>query len=219
MQRKPIIYIVDDEREVLEAVSHLVQPIEAEVRVYSCADDFLASFADDGPGCLVLDVRLPGMSGLELQSRLAAAGRHIPIIVVTGHADVRMAVDAVKHGAVNFLEKPFRPQELFEEIQKALRADIENWRLRDDEQCLERQLAQLKPGERAVLELIGQGKTNDEIADSLHLSVRGVEARRAKAMKILAVTSKSELLQLLRGGSPPTLPHSQKAGEASERIA
>jgi FixJ family two-component response regulator len=202
MQRKPIIYIVDDEPQVLEAISHLVKPIEAEVRTFSHADHFLAGFADAGPGCLVLDVRLPGMSGMELQSRLAQAGCHIPIIMLTGHADIRMAVDSVKRGAVNFLEKPFRPQELFEEIQTALRADVENWKRRDEEQSLERKLAQLTPGERAVLERIAQAKTNDEIAAELELSVRGVEARRAKAMKTLAINSKSELLQLLRGDLP-----------------
>jgi two-component system, LuxR family, response regulator FixJ len=193
---------VDDEPQVLEAISHLVEPIEAEVRSFSNGNDFLCNFADDGPGCLVLDARLPGMSGMEIQSRLAESGCQIPIIIVTGHADVRMAVDAVRAGAVNFLEKPFRPQELFEEIQKALRADIESWKHRDEEQSLERKLAMLKAGEREVLDLIVQGKTNEEIAQELALSVRGVEARRAKAMKVLHVSSKSELLRLMRSHSP-----------------
>jgi RNA polymerase sigma factor (sigma-70 family) len=110
-----------------------------------------------------------------------------------------MAVDAVKAGAVNFLEKPFRPQELFEEIQKTIRADIDAWQRRDEEQNLERKLAALKAGEREVLDLIMQGKTNEEIAKELELSVRGVEARRAKAMKTLRVDSKSELMRMLRG--------------------
>jgi RNA polymerase sigma factor (sigma-70 family) len=139
------------------------------------------------------------MSGIELQKRLAESGCRLPIIIVTGHADVRMAVDAVKAGAVNFLEKPFRPQELFEEIQKTIRADIEAWQRRDEEQNLERKLATLKVGEREVLDLIMQGKTNEEIAKELQLSVRGVEARRAKAMKTLRVDSKSELMRMLRG--------------------
>jgi FixJ family two-component response regulator len=141
---------------------------------------------------------MPGMSGLELQSRLAQAGSQIPIIIVTGHADVRMAVDAVKAGATNFFEKPFRPQELFDEIQKTLRKDVENWRRRDEEQNVERKLSMLKVGEREVVDLIMDGKTNEEIASELQLSVRGVEARRAKAMRTLRVDSKAELVQLLR---------------------
>jgi two-component system response regulator FixJ len=194
---KPTIYIVDDEPQVLEAISHLVKPIGVHIETFARADDFLDAYHNDGPGCLILDVRMPGMSGVELQSRLAQSGFHLPIIIVTGHADVRMAVDAVKQGAAYFLEKPFRPQELFDEIQKALRADIEAWRRRNEEQDIEQKLAQLKPGEREVLNRIKEGKTNEEIAEELKLSVRGVEARRAKAMKTLRVDSKTELLRML----------------------
>jgi FixJ family two-component response regulator len=195
---------VDDEPEVLEAISHLVKPIEAEVRTFSRADAFLSNFQDEGPGCLILDVRLPNMSGMELQSRLAEIGCKIPIIIVTGHADIRMAVEAVKKGALNFLEKPFRPQELFEEIQKALRSDTERWQRHDEEQSLEKKLGLLKSGEREVLDRIMEGKTNEEIARELDLSVRGVEARRAKAMRTLRVDSKSELMRMLR--SPASCP-------------
>ncbi len=208
MPRKPTIYIVDDEPEVLEAVAHLVKPIEAEVRTFSRADDFLNDFADDGPACLVLDVRLPGMSGMELQARMNQAGIPIPILIVTGHADIRMAVEAVKAGAVNFLEKPFRPQELFEEIQKSLRLDIERWKRHVEVQNVERKLAVVTPREREVLDLIAQGKNNDEIAQELQISVRGVEAQRAKAMRTLRIDSKSELMQLLRVTSPRRSPRS-----------
>jgi two-component system, LuxR family, response regulator FixJ len=197
MQRKFTIYIVDDEPDVLESIAHLVQPIGADVKTFSDTDDFFSKFNYDGPGCLILDVRMPGMSGMELQMRLVETGCHIPIIIITGHADIRMAVDAMKAGAVNFFEKPFRPQELFDVIQNSLRTDIDAWQHRDEEQCIERKLALLKEKEREVLELIMQGKTNEEIAGDLQLSVRGVEARRAKAMKILRVDSKSELMRLL----------------------
>lgn len=203
MQQKPTIYVVDDEPQVLEAIAHLVQPIGAEVKTYSRADEFLSDFKDDGPGCLVLDVRMPGMSGLELQARLKENGCDMPLVIVTGHADVRMAVDAVKAGAAGFLEKPFRPQELFDQIQKSLRADAEAWRSREEGQNVERKLRHLKAGEREVLALIAKGKTNEQIAEELHLSVRGVEARRAKAMKTLRVDSKAELLRVLRGGQAP----------------
>jgi two-component system, LuxR family, response regulator FixJ len=198
MFRKPKIYIVDDDPQVLDAISQLVEPIDADVETFSRADDFLRKFHDNGPMCLVLDVRMPGMSGLELQTKLAQAGCHIPIIFVTGYADVRMTVDALKAGAANIFEKPFRPQELFDEIQKLLREDIESWLRRDEEQCVEQKLKVLRPREREVIDLIAEGKTNDEIAKELQLSLRGIEARRAKAMKTLRVDSKAELMQLLR---------------------
>jgi two-component system, LuxR family, response regulator FixJ len=198
MQRKPTIYIVGHEPQVLQSITLLVKPIGAKIRTFTRADKFLNSFHYEGPGCLVLDVFLPGMSGMELQMRLTQAKCQIPIIIIAGHADIRMAVDAMKAGAVNFLEKPFRPQELFEEIQKSLRTDIEVWKCSKEVQCLERKLAILKTGEREVLKLIQEGKTNKEIAQELQLSIRGVEARRAKAMKTLRIDSKTELMKFMR---------------------
>ena len=206
MQRKPTIYIVDDEREVLDAIAQLVQPIGAEVKTFSRADDFLSYFHDDGPGCLVLAVRIPDMSGLELQARLVQTACQIPVIFITAHADVRMAVDAMKTGAVNFLEKPFRPQELFDEIQQSLRSAIATWKHYDKEQSIQRKFALLKSGEREVLDLIKEGKTNERIARELQLSVRGVEARRAKVMRTLRVDSKSDLVKLLRVCIPQKSP-------------
>ncbi|MCC6124892.1 MAG: response regulator transcription factor [Pirellulales bacterium] len=212
MEQKTTIHIVDDEPRILEAIAHLIKPIDAEVKTYADAEEFLRDFRDDGPGCLVLDVRMPGMSGLELQTRLAEDGYTLPVVIVTGHADVRMAVDAVKAGAVSFLEKPFRPQELFDEIQRAVRADAEAWRRLDEAQNVERKLAPLKAGEREVLALIAKGKTNEQIAEELHLSVRGVEARRAKAMKTLRVDTKAELLRLLRNHAKTPQPDRNAAG-------
>ena len=198
MHRQPTIYVVDDESQVLDEITHLVEPIGANVETFSRADDFLSKFLNDGPACLVLDVRMPGMSGLELQARLTQAGCQIPIIIVSSHADVRMAVEAMKAGAADFLEKPFRPQELFDGIQKLLRMDIESWQHREEKQSIEQKLVFLKAGEREVLNLIMEGNTNEKIAKKLKLSIRGVEARRAKAMKTLRVDSKTELMQLLR---------------------
>ena len=206
MQRKPTIYIVDGEREVLDAITQLVKPIGPEVKTFTRADDFLSYFHDDGPGCLVLAVRIPDMSGVEIQARLVQAGCQIPVIFITGHADVRMAVAAMKTGAVDFLEKPFRSQELFDEIQQSLRSSIEKWQQRDEEQRIECELALLKSGEREVIDLINEGKTNEQIARELQISVRGVEARRAKAKRTLRVDSKSDLLKLLRGCTPQKSP-------------
>lgn len=198
MARKSTVYVIDDEPDVLETVAALVRPIGAGVETFATAEDFLSSFQHDGPSCLVLDVRLPGMSGLELQKRLSRAACTMPVIIITGYADVRMALDAIQGGAANFFEKPFRMQELFDQIQKSLREDSEWWRRHDEEQGVERRFSLLKAGERAVLERVAEGKTNEEIAGELELSVRGVEARRAKAMKALRVDSKAELMRLLR---------------------
>jgi two-component system, LuxR family, response regulator FixJ len=198
MLRKPTVYVIDDEPDILDIVAGLVRPIGAEVVTFGAAEDFLTGFQHDGAACLVLDVRLPGMSGLELQKKLAQANCTIPVIIVTGYADVRMALDAIRDGAVNFFEKPFRMQELFDQIQKSLREDGEWWQRHEEEQSVERRLALLKAGERAVLDRVAEGKTNEEIAKDLQLSVRGVEARRAKAMKTLRVDSKAELMRLLR---------------------
>jgi two-component system, LuxR family, response regulator FixJ len=205
MQRKPTIYIVDHEPQVLRSITLLVKPIGAKIRTFTRADNFLNNFHYEGPGCLVLDVFLPDMSGMELQSRLTQAKCQIPIIIITGHADIRMAVDAMKAGAVNFFEKPFRPQDLFKEIQKSLRNDIEVWKRIEEVQSLERKLAILKTGEREVLHLIQEGKTNREIAQELQLSVRGVETRRAKAMKTLRIDSKAELMKFMRISSSRNL--------------
>jgi FixJ family two-component response regulator len=127
MQRKPTIYIVDDEPGIVESLTHLVKPTGADVQSYSSGEEFLKNFRPTGPACLVLDVRMPGMSGLEVQRRLAMAGHGIPVIVITGHGDVKMAVEAVSRGALSFWEKPFCPDALLGEIRAALQRDEEEW--------------------------------------------------------------------------------------------
>jgi two-component system response regulator TtrR len=153
----------------------------------------------------VLDVRVPGMSGMELQRQLAAAGSTLPIIFVTGHADVRMAVDAMERGACGFLEKPFRPQELCEKIQSAVRRDVDAWRRREEQAGAAARLARLTPAERKVADRVAAGKTNKMIAQELFLSTRTVEAHRARLMHRLGIGSRTELVGLMaaaRGGSP-----------------
>lgn len=206
IRRKATIYIVDDDPKVLKSLAQSVKPTKIRTKTFSRVVDFLDFYSADGPGCLVFNMWMPGMSGGELQSLLAKEDVKVPIIFIADHADVRMAVSAIKAGAANFFEKPFRPQEILEEIHKAIRADIETWKHRYEEQKNESRLAQLKMGERKVIELVMEGKTNKDIAKLLQLSVRGVEARRAKAKKILQVGSKGELLQLLRTTARKTTP-------------
>jgi RNA polymerase sigma factor (sigma-70 family) len=192
------VFVVDDDPAINEAVAELVELIGLKVSTYTSATDFLEDFQPRGPACLVLDIRMPGMSGLELQRKLADAQRSLPVVVITGHGDVRMAVEAMKLGAVEFLEKPFRAQDLCDSIQKAIRVDEENWRNRQRQEQVEQTYERLTSAERQVMDLVVAGKTNKLIAEDLGLSVRAIEDRRARMMKKLGVTTRAELLNLAR---------------------
>jgi FixJ family two-component response regulator len=202
---QPLVHVVDDDPAVTRLLADLVKAIGLEVAAYRSAEEFLEACQPSGPGCLVLDVRVPGMSGMELQKQLTAAGSTLPIIFVTGHADVRMAVEAMERGAFGFLEKPFRPQELCEKIAAAVRLDSEAWRRREEQQAAAGRLAQLTPAQRKVADRVVAGKTNKMIAQELGLSIRTVEAHRAGLMQRLGIGSRTELVGLMaavRGECP-----------------
>jgi RNA polymerase sigma factor (sigma-70 family) len=197
MKPKPTVHIVDDDPDVIEALSDLVGTIGLTAETYQSAEEFLEKYKPTGPGCLVLDVRMPGRSGLHLQKEIAACGDGPPVIILTGHGDVSTAVEAMKRGAMDFIEKPVQPQRLCDLIQEAISRDEQVWRQREEEESVERRLARLTPAEREVLDLIAAGKTNKEIGQKLGLSVRGVEHRRAKLMATLEVKSRLELLEFV----------------------
>lgn len=196
MKAKATVHIVDDDPAVLRALSELVEMVDLRAECYTSGDEFLKAYEPAGPACLVLDVRMPGMSGLELQKELLKTGITLPIIMITGHGEVRMAVEAMSAGAFNFLEKPFRSQELCDNIQKAIRLDEEKWRRHRQREQTDRRIGNLTPAERSVMELVVAGKTNKMIAEELGLSVRAIEDRRARMMKKLGVKSRAELLEL-----------------------
>ena len=198
MRTEATVFIVDDDPAVIRLVTELAGAIGLRAQSWSSADAFLAAYAPTGPGCLVLDVRMPGMSGLQLQEELNGRGATLPIILITGHADVRMAVEAMKAGAFEFFEKPFRTQDLCDKIQEAVKLDKEKWQRRKERQNAESRIGSLTPAERQVMELVADGKTNKEIAAELDLSLRAVEDRRARMMKRLQVKSRAELLRLLK---------------------
>jgi two-component system response regulator FixJ len=202
MSAQPIVYVVDDDPAVNRLLAEVVKGIELNVEAYESAEKFLEAHNGTGPGCLVLDVRIPGMSGMELQRQLTAAGSTLPIIFVTGHADVRMAVEAMEHGAFGFLEKPFRIQELCEKIQNAVRRDMEAWRRREEREDAAGRLAQLTPAERKVADRLTAGKTNKMIAQELGLSTRTIEAQRARLMERLGIRSRTELVRLMAAVAP-----------------
>ena len=196
MSDEVTVYLVDDDPAALRALTALVKVVFPRVKAFSSAAEFLAAYRQQ-PGCLVLDVAMPGMSGLELHRKLIHDKITLPVVFVTGHGNVPMAVEAMQMGAVNFLEKPVQEQELWSSIRRALELDVQNRRRFARRQRAEERLAQLTPGEREVLNLILEGRMNKEIATDLGLSTRTVEDRRAKLMVKMGAKSLAELVQLV----------------------
>lgn len=191
MTAEPTVFVVDDDAAVGRALAGTSKALGHPVRTFGSAAEFLAAYAGE-PGCLVLDVRMPGMSGTELQRRLADAGTELPVVMISGHADVRTAVEAMTLGALTLLEKPFRLDELLEHVRGALARDAA---ARAGGAAAK--VAALTAKEREVLDLIAAGMTNRDMADRLGLSVRAIEDRRARLMKKVSAGSVAELVKLL----------------------
>ena len=194
---EPTVFVVDDDPGVGDAIRLLLRSVGLRAEAFLSAKEFLEAFDPDRPGCLVLDVRMPGMSGLDLQSHLEDLGSAMPIIFVTAHGDIPMAVDAVKAGALDFIQKPFRDQELLDKIQEALATDRDT---RAEEQEIEEvrsRMESLTPRETEVMELVVAGKPNKNIARALGISQRTVEIHRARVMEKMQVRSVSMLVQLV----------------------
>jgi FixJ family two-component response regulator len=195
--QQPTVFLVDDDEPVRQAVSLLLRSAGLPCETFASGDEFLAAFDPARPGCLVVDMRMPGMSGLDLQARLQEAGHAIPVIVITGHGDVPAAVRALKQGAVDFIEKPFNEQILLDAVNRALARDRESRSHRHDlERCRER-LDALTEREREVMNLVVDGQPNKIIADRLALSVKTVEYHRGNVMAKLQVESVADLVKLV----------------------
>jgi FixJ family two-component response regulator len=193
---EPIVFVVDDDRAMRESLSWLLDSVGLRVRSYATAADFLADHDPAQPGCLVLDVRMPGMSGLDLQAELARRGVELPTIVITGHAEVSMAVRAVKAGAIDFIEKPFSDQLLLDRVRQALEVDLEAREVRRRREDARRRLATLTQREREVLNLVVAGRSNKEIASELGVATKTVEVHRAHVMSKMCVDSLAELIRI-----------------------
>jgi FixJ family two-component response regulator len=190
------VLVIDDDPDARQSLEFLIRSVGLNIRSYASAAEFLASPDLASAGCLVLDLRMPGMSGLELQDRLNEMNVGIPIILLTAYAEVPIAVKAMKAGAIDVIQKPYSQQVLLDRIQQALATDRANrQRVRDIKNARER-LARLTPGERDVLERLRAGKSNKEIASELGLTRRGIEARRANIMKKLEADSLADLLRM-----------------------
>lgn len=197
----PTAYVVEDDESIRTLWKWLMESNGIAVRTFNSAPEFIAEYQSGAPGCLVLDLRLPGMSGLELQEHLKRNQIDIPIIFVTAHGDVRTAVTAIKEGAVDFIEKPFSYRQAVSIVEKAFERDAENRQRRTRHAQAASRIALLTDRERAVLQRVIEGKQNKIIADELALSVKTVEAHRAKVMEKMGVDSVAELVQLTLGFS------------------
>jgi FixJ family two-component response regulator len=198
-----IVYVVDDDTAMAESLSWIIESVGLKSKIYTCAQDFLNDYNPDQHGCLLLDVRMPGMSGPELQTKLLALSAKIPIIFISGHGDVPLAVRIMKAGAVDFLTKPFNDQVLLESINRALRSDKINREKQQENAQAEAKFALLSPREAQVLQGIVAGKQNKVISSELNISLKTVEAHRASVMKKMGVRSVPELVKLvLTNGTP-----------------
>lgn len=196
LSKAGVVYVVDDDPLVLELLRDLVATIHVEVRQFSAAKDFLAAFAPQPVECLVCDLRMPDIDGLALQRELNALNIAPPIIFITGFAEVCIAVEAMRHGAFDFIEKPFSPQALLSKIQAALEASKQHYAERMERRAVEARMALLTPREKAVLRYVVEGKSSREISALLGLSIRTIEHHRDHIMQKLHVGSTVELVRL-----------------------
>jgi FixJ family two-component response regulator len=191
---EPLVYLVDDDDAVRDSLGLLLRSVGLECELYASALDFLEAYDASRHSCLVADIRMPGLSGLELQERLNEQRAGIPIVFITGHGDVPMAVSAMKSGATDFIQKPFRDQDLLDRINKALAQDREQRALRAQEQEIRNRLALLTPRETEVMQHVLRGRANKVIAMDLGVSQRTVELHRARVMHKLKMRSVAELV-------------------------
>ncbi len=194
MPGRPTVFVVDRDRRTLSSVGNLARMMNLRCRAYTSGRKFLKEYNGSQPGCVVLEVKIPDLSGLEIQRRLAAEGHAATLVFLTSHRDVSIAVQAMRAGAVHFLEKPFRTRELWDAIEEAVRLDRQRRRAEQRQRKLRQRLQAVTPKQRQVLKLIAKGKSTREIAANLGITVRGVELRRQALMKTLKAQSLVELV-------------------------
>jgi FixJ family two-component response regulator len=197
MKPKPTVFVVDDDQTMRRSIAFLAESVGWTVAAFTSAAEFLASVTPDAHGCLILDVRMPGMSGIELQRELALRRIVLPIVFVTGHGDIAMAVQALKDGALDFIEKPFKDQQLLDAIARAMREALQQRRETEELEDVRRLIAQLTPREQEVATRAARGLSNKLIARELNISDKTVQVHRGHVMEKLGVHSAAELAQVL----------------------
>ena len=203
----PTVYLVDDDLAVRDSLSELIGSMSLAVRAYASGREFLEAYNPGDPGCLLLDLRMPQIGGLEVQRALSTSACSLPVIFITAHGDAATAVRAMKGGAIDFLQKPFNEQELWDCIQHAIHIDAANRRetLQNDE--FNARMSRLTPGEIKVLDLLMNGLINKQIARQLDVSIRTVELRRVRILQKMEVDSLGALLAVVHRGRSRQLPH------------
>lgn len=206
MNAQPTVFIVDDDPAMRDSLGFLIGSVGRRVETYASAEDFLEAYDTERPGCIVLDVRMPGLSGLELMEKLNEDRFAPPVVLITGHGDIPMAVRALKAGAFDFIEKPFSDQVLLERIQQALQKDSQERTEEQDRSDIERRAGRLTAREEQVFELVVAGKPNKVVASDLGLSQKTVEVHRAHVMEKMRAESFADLVKmavLLEVTGPP----------------
>jgi FixJ family two-component response regulator len=196
MSDKALVYVIDDDESLRSALDSLLRSIGLQTRVFGSVREFLDARPPDAPGCIVLDVRLPGMSGLDLQAQLADLQIHLPVILMTGHGDIPMSVRAMKAGAVDFLPKPFRDQDMIDAVSTAIERDRVRRAADDDGARLRERFATLSPREQQVMTLVTVGKMNKQVAGDLGLSVITVKIHRGSAMRKMGARTLADLVRM-----------------------
>lgn len=196
MDEQAVVYVVDDDSAIRESLRWLIESVALQVETYASARAFLDGYHGGGPGCLVLDVRMPGMSGLDLQERLVVEDICLPILVITGHGDVSMAVRSMKSGAVDFVEKPYSDQMLLDRIQQAIEMHRRELGRRAIKSDIRDRMGLLSPREQDVMNKVVTGRSNKAIAADLGLSPKTVEVHRARVMEKMQAESLPELVRL-----------------------
>lgn len=191
-----MIHIVDDDESLRVALGSLFRSVGMAVRLHASVHEFLVASRDDAPGCLVLDVRMPGINGLDFQDMLAQGGVTLPVVMMTGHGDIPMSVRAMKAGAVDFLPKPFRDQDMLDAVTAALAKHRSQKAANDDAQALQQKFATLSPREREVMALVTAGKMNKQVAGDLGLSEITVKIHRGSAMRKMGAKTLADLVRM-----------------------
>lgn len=196
MSKRATVFVVDDDQAMRNSLKWLIESVSLQVETFDSANAFIQSYYPGRSGCLLLDVRMPGMSGLELQEYLKVNQISIPVIIITGHGDVPMAVRAMKAGAVDFIEKPFNDELLLESIRHAMALDAKQRNSQSQRAEIATRLARLTPREHEVMVKVTNGKANKDIATSLGVSSKTVEAHRARVMEKMEAESLAELVRM-----------------------